>query len=75
MTSNRFMERHGRQETDMELQIGDTVTLKSGGPVMTVTEIETYDGATTVTCCWSEDGLSQTSLYRIEVLERKEAGF
>lgn len=40
----------------MELKIGDTVRLKSGGPVMTIEDIGTpqYSDAPTAWCVWFE---------------------
>jgi uncharacterized protein YodC (DUF2158 family) len=37
-----------------EIEVGDTVRLKSGGPLMTVTEIEDRQGVKSVFCVWFE---------------------
>jgi len=35
-----------------DFKIGDTVCLKSGGPIMTVVDTDSYDGKIIVTCAW-----------------------
>ncbi|MDM1545515.1 DUF2158 domain-containing protein [Ignatzschineria indica] len=45
-------------------QIGDTVRLKSGGPIMTIVDIEKNDGYPAYcTCAWFLDGVPQTASF------------
>lgn len=37
---------------DETIQVGDTVKLKSGGPVMTVESVENYGGHPYAHCSW-----------------------
>jgi len=36
--------------------VGDVVQLKSGGPIMTVTETGEYQGKITIWCTWFKNG-------------------
>ena len=39
-------------KSNQALKIGDTVELKSGGPPMTITKYDKYDGIGYFTCQW-----------------------
>ncbi len=49
------------------IKVGDVVTLKSGGPAMTVSE-PTFDGKGWH-CVWFVDGKEMSGVYNQEVLE------
>jgi uncharacterized protein YodC (DUF2158 family) len=59
------------QESEMELKVGDLVKLKSGGPVMTVVDVDGDE----VTCVWfpsddhrklREDDFNDATLEKVE---------
>ena len=52
-----------------ELQPGDTVILKSGGPVMTIENIITSSRGTFANCSWFEGVTARGHQYRVEALE------
>lgn len=58
----------------MNLAIGDTVKLKSGGPIMTITGSgRDASGNPRVTCTWIDrDSHAQTGVYPIEAVERAD---
>jgi uncharacterized protein YodC (DUF2158 family) len=54
----------------MTFQIGDTVRLKSGGPVMTVDNISAGDGPEVkITCIWFEKSERKESQFKEPTLE------
>jgi uncharacterized protein YodC (DUF2158 family) len=54
----------------MKFQIGDTVRLKSGGPLMTIDNIDAGDGPTVmVTCIWFEETERRESQFPAPALE------
>ena len=54
----------------MAFQIGDTVRLKSGGPLMTVDNIDVGDDTeATVTCIWFEETESKERQFKASTLE------
>jgi uncharacterized protein YodC (DUF2158 family) len=53
----------------MALKVGDTVRLKSGGPLMTVTILGERDGSPMVECAWFEKTESKTAEFPPDSLE------
>lgn len=54
-----------------EYKIGDTVRLKSGGPVMTITKTGTSDGEPTAWVNWFDSGGSvKTDAFPLKALDR-----
>lgn len=53
-----------------DFKVGDTVQLKSGGPIMTVTEVGDEYGVTKVFCSWFDDKKKQEhSSFQPETLQ------
>jgi uncharacterized protein YodC (DUF2158 family) len=50
--------------------IGDTVMLKSGGPIMTVLGMRE---GTIVVCAWFEEGMKQTASFPAQALQLADA--
>ena len=55
---------------DTQWKVGDIVSLKSGGPEMTVTFIQTYEGVTTVHCDWFDGTQKLTGIFPPDALQR-----
>jgi len=52
-----------------QLKPGDTVMLRSGGPVMTIETIDTYNGVPKARCVWFDDKKTRFSeLFALAVL-------
>ena len=60
---------------DQEFKIGDVVRLKSGGPAMTVSHVETgansVDGQPYLTCVWFDDGKERDGTYHPDTVEKE----
>lgn len=59
----------------MEFQVGDVVKLKSGGPKMTVSEVNVkfLDSITRlILCIWFENGRRESGKFKPEELEKTE---
>lgn len=61
-----------------QLQRGDVVRLKSGGPCMTITSLGDYSGWTmspayTASCQWLEGQKQQETVFDVALLERVSA--
>ena len=55
----------------MELKVGDTVSLKSGGPVMTILEIfKSEDGAMQAICKWFVKGNLEEAVFPLAALKK-----
>lgn len=55
-----------------EFEIGDTVRLKSGGPIMTIEKSATYRGEFKLCCTWF-DGVNQLrGAFPVAVLQKIE---
>jgi uncharacterized protein YodC (DUF2158 family) len=54
-----------------EFKAGDTVRLKSGGPLMTIQEI---DGAGFATCDWFTKGKREQGVFPITSLQKGKQG-
>lgn len=52
-----------------ELQVGAVVTLKSGGPAMTITSIGTYDHVLKAVCQWFDNTKLDQGLLPLTSLE------
>lgn len=48
--------------------VGETVSLKSGGPVMTVREVQFVDGVESATCEWLVKGKVKTKQFPAAML-------
>jgi uncharacterized protein YodC (DUF2158 family) len=57
-----------------QFKIGDTVRLKSGGPVMVVSQVEEYSGfdGLQALCKWFAGTKAEESLFPLETLEAAE---
>lgn len=51
--------------------IGDVVRLKSGGPLMTVTDLTHFNGVTTATCTWFVDNKPEIGHFPFSALGRE----
>tara|TARA_B100000315_G_scaffold236682_1_gene252732 strand:- start:3703 stop:3876 length:174 start_codon:yes stop_codon:yes gene_type:complete len=51
-----------------QIKVGDTVRLKSGGPLMTVEHIDETEGIASVLCSWFVEDEKKTSLFPPETL-------
>lgn len=49
---------------------GDTVRLKSGGPVMTIADLGDYHGDASAWCVWFEKTVQKTGVFGIVTLEK-----
>jgi uncharacterized protein YodC (DUF2158 family) len=58
------------QMTDVEFKKGDTVQMKSGGPIMTVTNIGDRLGELAVWCMWFEKTKKMEDTFPPEALEK-----
>lgn len=56
-------------------QLGDIVQLKSGGPRMTVEEIEQGDGYNLVGCVWFEKHTAHRQSFNPVLLAKAGSGF
>ena len=52
-----------------KFKIGDTVRLKSGGPLMTVTNVGNEEGKDLVWCSWFEKGKESKGYYPTAAVE------
>lgn len=55
------------------LKLGDTVQLKSGGPIMTLGK-ETSSGSGAFSCNWFDDGAVKQAVFYAEQLKKAEPG-
>lgn len=53
-------------------KVGDTVSLKSGGPVMTVESIGQYNGKTKANCMWFNGAETKSDVFPMETLSKEE---
>lgn len=52
-----------------QLKVGDVVKLKSGGPPMTIAEIDTFgDNHQKALCVWFDGNKQQQHIFELEVL-------
>lgn len=57
----------------MEIQAGDVVQLKSGGPMMTVTSVgETTSGVLSAWCSWFDGAKVMTGVFPVTALAKDE---
>jgi len=59
------------QQVQKPLDIGDVVTLKSGGPAMTIHNF-TDTQPRTAKCLWFHNGLVQDNTFLVHTLKRRE---
>jgi len=53
-------------------QVGDTVKLKSGGPLMTIENIDNYTDGIKARCVWFDEKNKQASeLFALEILVKE----
>jgi uncharacterized protein YodC (DUF2158 family) len=53
-----------------QFRIGDTVRLRSGGPVMSIMAMkQSYAGATIIKCVWWDQRKYQGAIFRAELLQ------
>lgn len=55
-----------------DLKIGDVVTLKSGGPSMTIESIGEYMYETKALCTWFDGNKKISDTFKLEALELEE---
>lgn len=55
-----------------DLKIGDVVTLKSGGPSMTIEDIGEYRYVTKALCTWFDGNKKISDTFKLEALELDE---
>lgn len=55
-----------------KIKKGDVVQLRSGGPVMTVDDIESENGVETAYCSWFIGSKRQNDSFLVESLENPE---
>jgi uncharacterized protein YodC (DUF2158 family) len=55
-----------------DIKVGDVVEIKSGGPDMTVSKVEDWNGAMRATCDWFDGKSMQTSYFPLTSLKKKE---
>ena len=57
-----------------QLNAGDTVRLKSGGPLMTIEEIAEYFGRTGIhaKCVWFKEKTKSEELFKLSSLKKDE---
>jgi uncharacterized protein YodC (DUF2158 family) len=53
----------------MAFKVGDTVQLKSGGPIMTIEHIGTYGAAPGANCTWFEKEKAVSRVFTLESLK------
>ncbi len=53
----------------VDLKVGDVVRLKSGGPKMTIQEIETYDFGPGAACRWFDEKQSKMEVFLLDTIE------
>ncbi|WP_448326119.1 YodC family protein [Sulfitobacter sp. M13] len=58
--------------TSPNFKVGDTVMLKSGGPIMTVDSIGQYNGLTKARCIWFNDSETKSDVFPLETLSVEE---
>lgn len=56
----------------MEIKVGDVVQLKSGGPEMTVDEIEPYNGIPKARCSWFDGPKKDVGVFPLTSLRVAE---
>ena len=54
-----------------ELKVGDVVRLKSGGPAMTIENIDTYGKGKGATCTWFDGSKRVTEMFMLAVLDKE----
>jgi uncharacterized protein YodC (DUF2158 family) len=52
--------------------VGDTVQLKSGGPIMTLERFDTIDGAPSGWCTWFDDSKRVQAEFTLQALKKSE---
>ena len=57
-----------------EFKAGDTVRLKSGGPLMTVESVGDHYGTTKVWCSWFQGTKLENGTFAVEAVEKSAAG-
>lgn len=59
----------------MQFKVGDLVMLKSGGPVMTISDIGTYgyDVHVSANCSWFSADEPKEMIFRLEMLKYAES--
>jgi uncharacterized protein YodC (DUF2158 family) len=58
-------------EKTMAFAVGDTVKLKSGGPIMTVEDVDSGDGANVdIICVWFEKNQRQDGRFKAGTLKQ-----
>lgn len=57
---------------DSEIKAGDTVRLKSGGPLMTVTHTAQQDGVLKIWVAWFDGNESKSGFYPASALEKDD---
>jgi len=56
-----------------DFQLGDVVHLKSGGPLMTITDIGDYgDGHTSARCTWFDKHKSEEKVFPLHSLKKED---
>lgn len=53
-----------------EIKVGDVVTLKSGGPSMTVTTVEDYYGTLSAWCVWFDAKKQCNGTFNVQALRQ-----
>lgn len=56
----------------MDLKDGDQVQLKSGGPVMTIESIGSYNGVQKALCIWFDGAKKSSDVFALPTLEKFE---
>jgi uncharacterized protein YodC (DUF2158 family) len=54
---------------DHDFKVGDTVKLKSGGPVMTIESIEKYGGVDKAKCVWFDRKIKKDDVFEFSTLK------
>jgi uncharacterized protein YodC (DUF2158 family) len=52
-----------------EIKVGETVRLKSGGPLMTVEKIESFQGVQKASCVWFDQNTAKEQWFTCSSLE------
>lgn len=59
---------------NIKFKIGDTVQIKSGGPVMTIRSIDKANNQNVAFCIWFINGENQQAKFPVEVLRKYSYG-
>jgi uncharacterized protein YodC (DUF2158 family) len=54
------------------MKTGDTVRLKSGGPLMTIDSVEQINGRTVAHCIWFDKGIEKRGSYPEAALDEDD---